>query len=58
MIFYVGLGLQLIGFTLVGLCLFSGMAKGDYGKLELIQLVGGSIIFYLGQYFKGKSSGP
>lgn len=52
MIFYIGLGLQLMGFTLVGLCLFAGMAKGDYGKLELLQLVGGSFMFYLGHFIK------
>ena len=54
MFFYIGLGLQLIGFASVGLCLFAGMSKGDYGQLELIQLVGGSLIFYLGAYVKGK----
>jgi len=40
MFFYIGLGLQLIGFASVGLCLFSGISKGDYGQLELVQLVG------------------
>ncbi len=54
MFFYIGLGLQLIGFASVGLCLFAGMSKGDYGQLELIQLVGGSLIFYLGAYIKGR----
>lgn len=54
MYFYIGLGLQLIGFASVGLCLFAGMSKGDYGQLELIQLVGGSLIFYLGAFVKGK----
>jgi hypothetical protein len=52
MAFYIGFGLQLLGMTLVGLCFFSGFAKGDYGKLELIQLVGGSLTFYLGHYFR------
>ena len=56
MSFYFGLGLQLVGFTSVGLCLFSGMTKGDYGQLELIQLVGGSAIFYFGTYFKSKGA--
>ena len=51
---YLGLGLQLIGFTTVGICLFSGLSKGDYGKLELIQLVGGSVVFYLGHFFRKK----
>lgn len=54
MFFYIGLGLQLIGFASVGLCLFAGMSKGDYGQLELIQLVGGSLIFYLGAFVKGR----
>lgn len=56
MMFYIGFGLQLIGFTSVGLCLFSGMAKGDYGQLELIQLVGGSLLFYLGHFLKGRQA--
>jgi len=56
MLFYFGLGLQLIGFTSVGLCLFSGMTKGDYGQLELIQLVGGSLLFYLGSFLKGRQA--
>ncbi len=56
MLFYLGFGLQLIGFTTVGLCLFSGMSKGDYGQFELIQLVGGSCIFYFGNYLKAKAS--
>lgn len=54
-LFYIGFGLQLIGFASVGLCLFAGMSKGDYGQLELIQLVGGSLVFYLGQFLRGKS---
>jgi hypothetical protein len=54
MFFYIGLGLQLMGFASVGLCLFSGLNKGDYGQLELIQLVGGSLLFYLGQFVKVK----
>lgn len=54
MVFYIGLGLQLIGFTSVGLCLFAGMAKGDYGQMELLQLVGGSFMFYLGHFIKAR----
>ncbi len=54
MFFYLGLGMQLIGFASVGLCLFAGMSKGDYGKLELIQLVGGSLLFYVGTFVKNK----
>lgn len=54
MLFYIGLGMQLIGFASVGLCLFAGLSKGDYGQLELIQLVGGSLLFYVGSFFKNK----
>jgi hypothetical protein len=57
MIFYMGLGLQLIGFASVGLCLFSGMNKGNYGQLEFLQLVGGSLVFYLGQFVRSKHQG-
>lgn len=57
MIFYMGLGLQLIGFASVGLCLFSGMNKGNYGQLEFVQLVGGSLVFYLGQFIRSKHQG-
>lgn len=56
MLFYIGLGLQLVGFASVGLCLLAGMSKGDYGQLELIQLVGGSLIFYLGAFIKAKGA--
>lgn len=52
MLFYVGLGMQLAGFSAVGLCLFSGLTHGDYGRLELIQFVGGAFVFYLGTFFK------
>ena len=54
--FYIGLGMQLIGLATVGICFFSGITKGDYGQLELIQLVGGSAVFYLGQGLKGKGA--
>ena len=56
MFFYLGLGMQLTGFASVGLCLFAGLAKGDYGRFELIQLIGGSLIFYLGTFFKNKGA--
>jgi hypothetical protein len=56
MIFYLGLGMQLSGFASVGLCLLAGMTKGDYGKLELIQLIGGSLVFYLGTYLKNRGA--
>tara|TARA_Y100000590_G_scaffold469529_1_gene657794 strand:- start:237667 stop:237909 length:243 start_codon:yes stop_codon:yes gene_type:complete len=54
MMFYFGFGLQLIGLTTVGICLFSGMTKGDYGQIELVQLVGGSLIFYVGNFVRGR----
>lgn len=53
MSFYIGLGLQLVGFASVGLCLFAGMQKGDYGQLELVQFLGGSAVFYIGTAIKG-----
>ena len=54
--FYLALGMQLFGFAAVGLCLFSGITQGDYGKLELAQLILGSLVFYLGSYLKNRSS--
>jgi hypothetical protein len=54
MLFYLGLGMQLTGFSSVGLCLFAGLTKGDYGRLELIQLIGGSLVFYVGTFLKNK----
>jgi len=54
-LFYVGLGMQLFGLAAVGLCLFSGLKNGDYGRLELAQLIIGSFVFYVGNYFKGRS---
>lgn len=56
MLFYIGTGLQLVGFTSVGLCLFAGLSKGDYGKLELIQFIGGFAVFYLGHFIKLRGS--
>lgn len=55
-LFYVGLGMQLFGLTAVGLCFFSGIKNGDYGQLELLQLVLGSLIFYIGNILKGRSA--
>ena len=52
--FYVFTGLQLIGFSLVGLCLFKGIQTGDYDKFQLIQFLGGSLLFYLGHIFKSQ----
>lgn len=54
-LFYVGLGMQLFGLIAVGLCFISGITNGDYGKLELAQLVIGSFVFYAGNYIKGRS---
>lgn len=53
--FYLGLGMQIFGLTAVGLCFLSGVKNGDYGRLELIQLVLGSFVFYVGNYLKGRS---
>lgn len=55
-LFYVGLGMQLFGLTAVGLCFVSGITNGDYGRLELAQLIIGSFVFYVGNYLKGRSS--
>ena len=56
-LFYVALGMQLFGMAAVGLCLFAGISKGDYGRIELAQLVLGSLSFYVGTYLKGKHTG-
>ncbi len=56
-LFYLGLGMQLFGLIAVGLCFFSGVRNGDYGRLELAQLVLGSFVFYVGNYLKGRSLG-
>jgi hypothetical protein len=55
-LFYVGLGMQLFGLAAVGLCFFSGIQMGDYGRLELAQLVIGSFVFYVGNYLKGRAA--
>ena len=54
-LFYIGLGMQLFGLAAVGLCFFSGVKNGDYGRLELAQLILGSFVFYAGNYLKGRS---
>ncbi len=54
--FYIGLAMQLIGFASVGLCLFAGMSKGDYGHLELVQFIGGSAVFYIGTVIKSRAN--
>jgi hypothetical protein len=53
--FYITLGMQMMGFSMVGLCLFSGIRTGDYGKLELVQFASGSALFYIAQIIKAKS---
>jgi hypothetical protein len=50
--FYLGLALQLFGFTSVGLCLYAGINQGDYGRVELAQFLLGSFLFYVGHYLK------
>lgn len=55
-LFYVGFGMQLFGMAAVGLCLFSGIKNGDYGRIELAQLLIGSFVFYVGNYLKGRSA--
>lgn len=45
---YLGVGFQLIGFTTVSLCLFTGLTTGTYGQIEYLQFVGGSALFYIG----------
>lgn len=55
--FYTGLAMQLIGFATVGLCLFSGIEKGDYGKIELIQFVFGMFFFYSGHFLRRTHQG-
>lgn len=54
-LFYVGLGMQLFGMAAVGLCLFAGMKNGDYGRIELAELILGSFAFYVGNYLKSRS---
>lgn len=46
--------MQFIGMALVTVCLGTGIYKGDYGKIELYQFIGGSFLFYMGHFFKGK----
>ena len=50
--FYFFTFLQLVGFSFVGLCLFKGIASGDYDKYQLAQFVSGMGLFYIGHYFK------
>ncbi len=57
MLFYLGLAMQLVGLSFVGLCFLTGVRNGDYGKLELMQLVVGSFVFYIGSFFKTKGVG-
>jgi hypothetical protein len=54
--FYLGLFFQLVGLASVGLCFLAGVQQGDYGRIELAQFIGGSLIFYLGNFVKKRSS--
>ena len=54
--FYAGLGMQLFGFTAVGLCLFAGLKSGNYGKIELAQFILGMFAFYTGSYIKKRGA--
>jgi hypothetical protein len=54
--YYLGLGFQLIGFSTVSLCMFTGMNTGAYDKMQYLQFVGGSFIFYLGYVFRAKAN--
>jgi len=56
MFYYIALGMQLVGFTLVGLCLILGIKTGDYNKVQLSQFVGGMCLFYIGQLLKVRLS--
>ncbi len=55
-LFYIAVGMQLFGMAAVGLCFVSGVQQGDYGRIELAQLVIGSFVFYVGNYLKAKSA--
>jgi len=54
-LFYFGFAMQLIGIATVGICLYSGLMAGDYGKLELVQFIGGSAVFYIGHGLRSRS---
>jgi len=56
MAFYIFTGIQLIGFSFVGLCLFQGMVTGDYSKYQLGQFIAGIVLFYTGHFFKRRSA--
>lgn len=52
--FYSGMALQLVGLSSVAICFISGIQKGDYGRVELLQLVFGAFIFYAGSFVRKK----
>ena len=54
--FYIGLFMQIWGFAAVGLCVISGIEKGDYGRIELVQFLGGTSLFYLGNFLRSKGA--
>lgn len=53
-LYYFIMLVQLSALVVVGLCLFSGLTKGDYGKIELAQFLLGGFVFYAGQILKAK----
>ena len=53
--FYGGTGLQLAALITVGICFLSGVTKGDYGKIELVQFLGGMGLFLMGSILKGRT---
>ena len=53
--FYLGVGMQLFGLAAVGLCFINGLQLGDYGRLELTQLIVGSLVFYVGSFLKKRT---
>lgn len=48
--------MQICGFAAVGLCVISGIEKGDYGRIELVQFLGGTSLFYLGNFLRSKGA--
>jgi len=54
-LFSLAIYLQIAGFLSVTWCLYSGLSKGDYGRLELIAFVGGALFFYVGNGMKKSS---
>ena len=53
-VFHLGRGLQLVGMSLVGLCMVAGIHQGDYGRADLARFLGGILAFLLGSLIKGR----